>query len=100
MASMPFLELSRTAIIALSSHQPYGAHVKSQRPMFATASRPFRRAVFESIEARVLLAAGGTLQGIAWEDLNGDGALQADEPLLSNWNIYLDANHNAKFDAG
>jgi subtilisin-like proprotein convertase family protein len=52
----------------------------------------------EPVEPRLLLAA--TLSGVAWEDLNADGVLQSGEPLLSGWTLYLDANHNAKLDAG
>ncbi|MDB5321579.1 MAG: Alkaline phosphatase [Phycisphaerales bacterium] len=72
--------------------------------MFEHRSRLFARrlarrlVVVEAVEARLLLA--GSVQGIAWDDLNADGVLQSGEPLLSNWTLYLDANHNAKLDAG
>jgi len=51
------------------------------------------------MEPRCLLA-GGTIQGIAWNDLNGDSQLEAGEPLLAGWGIFLDANHNSRFDQG
>lgn len=53
---------------------------------------------FEPVEPRQLLA--GTIQGVAWNDLNDSGARDAGEPTLPGWTIYLDANHNAKLDAG
>jgi subtilisin family serine protease len=55
--------------------------------------------LFESVEPRQLLA-GGTIQGVAWNDLNDNGARDAGEPVLPGWTIYLDANHNAKLDTG
>jgi subtilisin-like proprotein convertase family protein len=67
---------------------------KSKRP----ARARYASAVFEACEPRLCLA--GSVQGVAWEDLNADGTLQSGEPLLANWTIYLDANHNAKLDAG
>lgn len=40
----------------------------------------------------------GTIQGIKWQDLNGDGLRNADEPGLAGVRIYLDANLNNQFD--
>src|SRR5258706_5017735 len=99
-AGSPPVTTGNRLIIAVSSQFPYGVPVewhprKSKIPDRPSSARP----VVEPVEARLLLA-GGTLQGIAWDDLNADGVLQSGEPLLSNWTLYLDANHNARPDTG
>src|SRR5690349_11331010 len=55
-------------------------------------------AVFELVEPRVLLAA--TISGAAWDDANSNGIKDAGEAALAGWTIYLDADHDNKFDAG
>ncbi len=40
------------------------------------------------------------IKGIKWNDQNGDGVQDPDEPGLANWTIYLDANQNHKLDQG
>jgi subtilisin family serine protease len=54
--------------------------------------------VFEAVEARCLLAGNGIIQGVAWNDLNGNGAFEASEPRLAGWVIFIDANDNSRFD--
>ena len=40
------------------------------------------------------------IHGINWNDLNGDGIQDANEPGLEGWTIYLDDNQNGELDAG
>ncbi len=40
------------------------------------------------------------IKGIKWNDQNGDGVQDPDEPGLANWTMYLDANQNNKLDQG
>lgn len=42
----------------------------------------------------------GTLAGIKWRDDNADGTRQASEPLLEDWDMYVDRNLNGIFDTG
>jgi subtilisin family serine protease len=42
----------------------------------------------------------GEIKGIKWNDQNGDGVQDPDEPGLANWTMYLDANQNSKLDQG
>jgi hypothetical protein len=42
----------------------------------------------------------GTIHGYKWSDLNGDGIPDNDEPLLSGWNVFIDANLNGQLDDG
>lgn len=46
------------------------------------------------------MAQTGEIQGIKWNDLNGDGIRQGSEPVLSEVKIYLDLNENRVFDPG
>jgi len=41
----------------------------------------------------------GEIHGMAWEDLNGDGAQDADEPARGGVTIYLDLNDNGSRDS-
>src|SRR5260221_11801708 len=50
----------------------------------------------ESVEGRLLLA---SIAGISYIDLNGDGVRQNNESPLVGATIYLDTNHNQRFDA-
>jgi uncharacterized delta-60 repeat protein len=46
-------------------------------------------------------AAGtGTITGEVFNDLNGDGVRQSDEPLLRGYGAFLDNNNDGVFDAG
>ena len=58
---------------------------------------PLRRSVAEALERRVLLA---TVNGLKFNDLDGDGVGEVGEPGLSGWTIYHDANNNNVLDAG
>jgi len=42
----------------------------------------------------------GRICGSKWNDLNGDSIPDANEPFLAGWNIYLDINHNGRWDIG
>jgi len=42
----------------------------------------------------------GEIRGTKWNDLNGDGTKDANEPGLAGWNIYLDVNRNGRWDLG
>ncbi len=41
-----------------------------------------------------------SVSGIVWNDMNGNGLLDAGEPGLSGWTIYADLNTNDSLDAG
>ncbi|MEG4630803.1 SdrD B-like domain-containing protein [Microcoleus sp. AR_TQ3_B6] len=41
-----------------------------------------------------------SISGRKFNDLNNNGVLEAQEPLLPNWKIFLDANSNNSLDAG
>lgn len=41
----------------------------------------------------------GTISGLKFNDLNNNGTLDAGEPGLANWQIYLDLNNNAILDS-
>ncbi|MEN6496780.1 MAG: SdrD B-like domain-containing protein, partial [Thermoguttaceae bacterium] len=40
------------------------------------------------------------IRGIKWNDLDGDGVRDAEEPALAGWQIYVDLNANGKYDHG
>jgi hypothetical protein len=42
----------------------------------------------------------GKISGIKWNDINGDGDKDADEPGLANWKIYLVNTPNGQWDSG
>jgi subtilisin family serine protease len=42
----------------------------------------------------------GEIHGIKWNDLDGDGTQDEDEPGLEGWTIYLDDNQNGQLDVG
>ena len=42
----------------------------------------------------------GTVLGVVWEDLNGNGQQDEDESGVSGWPVFLDANNNGEFDNG
>lgn len=48
--------------------------------------------------ARNFAVSAGTIEGIVWDDADGDGALGAEEARLAGWTVYLDANQNARWD--
>ena len=39
------------------------------------------------------------IHGYKWSDLDGDGTLDSEEPLLSGWRIFIDKNENSVWDA-
>ena len=42
----------------------------------------------------------GTIQGVVWDDINGDGTPNVQEPLLSDRLVFLDNNENGYLDDG
>ncbi len=44
--------------------------------------------------------ANSSISGTKWNDLDGDGVRDANEPGLENWTIYLDQNQNGQLDNG
>ena len=42
----------------------------------------------------------GSISGTKWDDLNGDGVRNENEPGLAGWTIYLDNNQNGRLDEG
>lgn len=42
----------------------------------------------------------GSVSGYKWNDLNGNTAKDSNEPKLSGWVIYVDANNNGQKDSG
>jgi subtilisin-like proprotein convertase family protein len=89
----------RTVIINVSLAWRYGVRVNVFRWFFLSGEPARRPVMWEAVEPRLLLN-GGTIRGVAWNDLNGDGIEQPGEPLLSGWVLFLDDNHNNKLDAG
>ncbi len=43
---------------------------------------------------------GASIAGVKFEDLNGDGVADPNEPRLANRRIYVDQNRNGRFDPG
>jgi subtilisin-like proprotein convertase family protein len=41
----------------------------------------------------------GSLGGLVWNDLNGDGIKDSGEPGLPDWTVYVDGNDNGQFDS-
>src|SRR5438552_2208544 len=68
----------------------------ARRKRFPLESASVFASTIESMEARLLLA---SISGISYIDLNGDGVRQGNEPPLVGATVYLDANHNQRFDA-
>jgi hypothetical protein len=44
-------------------------------------------------------AANGSIAGTVFNDLNGNGVKDANEPGQSGWRVYIDANQNSAFDS-
>jgi subtilisin family serine protease len=42
----------------------------------------------------------GQITGLVWQDIDGDGIRQANEPLLIGRRVYLDVNDNGVYDTG
>jgi VCBS repeat-containing protein len=42
----------------------------------------------------------GTVSGVKFNDLDGDGTRDANEPALAGWTVYADLNDNRQLDAG
>jgi len=46
------------------------------------------------------LGVTGEIRGTKWEDLDADGVRDAGEPVLADWEIYLDTDANGQHDPG
>lgn len=55
------------------------------------------RSTVEPLERRMLFA--GTISGIFFDDLNGNGVREAGEPGLKNQTVFADLNFNGRLDA-
>ena len=56
--------------------------------------------VFGNVQIPAGPIPGGQINGTKFQDTNGDGARQADEPGLAGITIFIDANANGVFDTG
>lgn len=45
-------------------------------------------------------AANGGIEGVVWNDVNGDGVRQASDPGLSGWTVFVDLDNNGDPDPG
>ncbi len=43
---------------------------------------------------------GGSIHGVKWNDVDGDGRIGPNEPLLPGFVIYIDENNNGMYDEG
>jgi uncharacterized delta-60 repeat protein len=61
-----------------------------------------RRLDFETLEARQLLNIGPTegIEGTVFQDLNGNGVRDANEPGIADCTVFLDVNDNGQTDPG
>jgi hypothetical protein len=42
----------------------------------------------------------GSISGLMFNDLNGDGVREISEPVLSGWTVYIDTNNDGVYDTG
>src|SRR5437660_8497260 len=69
-------------------------------PNFLSRRGPRKtRFQLEQLEARDVPATG-TLSGVLWNDLNGNGQQDTGESGLVGRTVYIDANNNGTFDTG
>jgi len=69
----------------------------ARRPSRRDTHRPPRAALrLERLEDRTVPS---TVQGVVFEDVNGDG-VRSGEPVLSGWTVFLDTDKDGNFDAG
>jgi len=83
-------------------------------PQTAKAGRTYMRFRFSSagglsssgpaddgeIEDYLVIMPSGGISGTKWDDLNGDGRRDPEEPGLAGWRIFLDHNRNGRYDLG
>ncbi len=79
------------------NEQPRQTPHTNQKRRRKTARRRGRRLRFETLEMRRVLA---TISGQIAYDFDGDGLLEADEPGLEDWRVYVDTDNDGVFDAG
>jgi hypothetical protein len=65
-----------------------------------TDQRGFSRISGKSVDIGADEFGNATISGTIFNDTNGDGLHQSSEGTLSGWKVYIDLNHDAKFDAG
>ena len=53
-----------------------------------------------TVDVTDVVETSGTISGVKWNDLNGNGVRDANEPGLSGVTIYLDNNNNGVLDGG
>jgi hypothetical protein len=75
---------------------PGGAGTYTETVILGSASFPLMFGNRQSGGA----TSNGRICGSKWNDLDGDGMLDAGESYLANWQIYLDLNGNGRYDAG
>ena len=61
-------------------------------------SSVFAVALGENLTWDVGLVKLGSISGVVWHDVDGDGQRQDVEPLLSGWTVFLDVNGNGTLD--
>ena len=49
-------------------------------------------------QAAAALDGPGEIRGVKWNDLNGDGVFDEQEPGIADWTIYIDDNNNRELD--
>jgi subtilisin-like proprotein convertase family protein len=52
------------------------------------------------LEGRNFGHRAGAIGGIVWSDFDADGQIDAGEPPLPNWQVFLDLNDNGQYDKG
>lgn len=70
---------------------------KLSRPVVRRTSR---RPRLEQLEPRALLSGSGSISGTVYADLDHSGDQGQNEPGLSDVEVFLDQNHNGRFDDG
>jgi uncharacterized protein (DUF2141 family) len=65
-----------------------------------TDQRGFARIVGSSVDIGSVELRGGSISGFTYNDLNGDGKKESNEPGLSPWRCFIDSNKNGTLDAG
>ncbi|MEL7313960.1 MAG: S8 family serine peptidase, partial [Cyanobacteria bacterium J06559_3] len=76
--------------ISLNNGEDAGVHIVTLGP----------DELAENVDFGNLQLPPGSISGRQWNDLNGNGFLEANEPGLANWTVYLDQNQNGALDDG
>ncbi len=101
-----------TAIIALSLSGTNGVAESIVRSNLVAGSYGYKASyggdliylpsegVCEPFTLQAPAEGAGKISGIKFDDTNGNGKKEKNEPLLSGWTIYLDTNNNGALDDG